>query len=667
MEKNMTFDPMAWANNNANHESAKEEPRKLAAQVTNSAKATIPLDGELDKARAVTDELLQIGANIAESYNDYLQLGFALANGLGAEGRDIYHQLCAKSTKYRQEDCEKKWQECLRKNDGRTTIATFYKMAQDAGVDLSAISRQFPSIPLNPDVCQNGLQRLGEGGGYESYLVNNKLDIHSNSSPKSSPYTATHTDEGFRVLRENTLAGSDDSTDSLATYTETFSDKLTADDVPVLLRMPMMTQQETEDQDKVLLSALVLYSGNLPNVYGIYGEKRVYPPLYLIQSAPSGARKGIIGDCQQLLMPIEYDLKRQNDRAQDDYQRELAHYNALGKGKDTVAKPEEPKRLSLFVSANSSATSLYQDLADNNDRGTIFETEADTMTQALKQDYGNYSDGLRKAFHGERISYSRRKEHEHVCLEHPQLAIMMTCTPMQIRRLLPADEVENGLANRFLYYCLRGDHSWRNPFKKSGEPLEERINEVGKCFQQLYNELLRLGKRQLQVVLSENQQERFNAYFSPLLEEQTGLHGDSLDAFIYRMGLSAFRMMMVFTVLRCYERQPMIIPDEQALVCSDKDFQTVMTIINCLVNHTIHVYTNLLPHATEENPSIAAMSSQARTLYQALDSNFTTQQAFAIAKQLNIRMKTAEGYLGDYVRRKAVRRIRNGQYQKTTT
>ena len=252
-----------------------------------------------------------------------------------------------------------------------------------------------------------------------------------------------------------------------------------------------------------------------------------------------------------------------------------------------------------------------------------------------------------------------------MCLEHPQLAIMMTCTPMQIRRLLPADEVENGLANRFLYYCLRGGHSWRNPFKKSGEPLEERIYEVGKCFQQLYNELLRLGNRQLQVVLSENQQERFNAYFSPLLEEQTGLHGDSLDAFIYRMGVSAFRMMMVFTVLRCYERQPMIIPDEQALVCSDKDFQTVMTIINCLVNHTIHVYTNLLPHATEENPTIAAMSSQARTLYQALDSNFTTQQAFAIAQQLNIRMKTAEGYLGDYVRRKAVRRIRNGQYQKT--
>ena len=42
------------------------------------------------------------GANIAESYDDYLQLGFALANGLGEDGGDIYHKLCAQSAKYRE-------------------------------------------------------------------------------------------------------------------------------------------------------------------------------------------------------------------------------------------------------------------------------------------------------------------------------------------------------------------------------------------------------------------------------------------------------------------------------------------------------------------------------------------------------------------------------------
>ena len=88
-------------------------------------------------------------ANIAESYDDYVRLGFALANGLGSDGRDLYHQLCAHSTKYRQADCERKWQQCLHQADGRTSIATFYHMARQAGVDISTITKQYRKNHLN--------------------------------------------------------------------------------------------------------------------------------------------------------------------------------------------------------------------------------------------------------------------------------------------------------------------------------------------------------------------------------------------------------------------------------------------------------------------------------------------------------------------------------------
>ena len=98
---------------------------------------------ELAKATAVVRELIAIGANIAESYDDYVRLGFALANGLGSDGRDLYHTLCAHSTKYRMQACERKWQECLRKADGRTSIATFYHMAREAGVDIKVKRNHF--------------------------------------------------------------------------------------------------------------------------------------------------------------------------------------------------------------------------------------------------------------------------------------------------------------------------------------------------------------------------------------------------------------------------------------------------------------------------------------------------------------------------------------------
>ena len=133
---NTSFDPVAWLSQSP------EKPQPIAVKsplsVPSACQSLTPAE-ELAKATAVASELIAIGANIAEDYNDYVRLGFALADGLGSSGRDIYHMLCAHSTKYRMRECEQKWQECLRKSDGRTSIATFYHMARQAGVDLSTL------------------------------------------------------------------------------------------------------------------------------------------------------------------------------------------------------------------------------------------------------------------------------------------------------------------------------------------------------------------------------------------------------------------------------------------------------------------------------------------------------------------------------------------------
>ena len=133
----LVFDPLAWLGQQANAKSTSTtSPQPTACQPLSPSE-------ELALATAVTRELIARNANIAEAYGDYVRLGFALANGLGSDGRDLYHTLCAHSTKYRQADCERKWQECLRQADGRTSIATFYHMARQAGVDISAIAKQY--------------------------------------------------------------------------------------------------------------------------------------------------------------------------------------------------------------------------------------------------------------------------------------------------------------------------------------------------------------------------------------------------------------------------------------------------------------------------------------------------------------------------------------------
>ena len=630
---NNSFDPMAWA-------SASEAPK---AEHVNYQQ-----NSELEKAKATTDELLRIGANIAESYDDYLHLGFALADGLGADGRELYHQLCAQSTKYRAKDCETKWQECLSKHDGRTTIASFYKMAQQAGADLSAISRQFPSNPSSPHVDVDN-----SAYGSNTYSSNNS---HIPSTPLNRE--GNEGSEGNNT-EENSI--------NAVQYTETFSDKIDHSKLPTLLRVPVETQTEVEGRDKVILAALTLYSGAMPSVFGIYDGKRVYPPFYTLIDAPSGADKGVISDCRQLLMPIEWEIRQQYNNELEKYKQELTKWTALDKKqRASQQEPEKPIYRSLFIPANSSATAAYQALADNNEWGIIFETEADTLTQALKQDYGDYSDGLRKAFHHETISYSRRKDDEHVNLNCPRLASLLTCTPGQIPQLLSPQQVENGLANRFLFYNLRSKHEWRNVFAQCDEPISDQLLKVGQRYLELYHDLEKQSHHPLQFVLSVEQQQRFNEYFSGLLLEQIGLYGEQLDAFVKRLGLSTFRLAMVLTVLRCNDHQPRLEPLSQTLVCAEDDFCTAMTIANCLINHTTHVYANLLPH--DDVKSLATgttLSAAEKSLFDAIGNDFTTQDCKQAAAALGITWKSAERYIGKFVSTyHIVDRIKNGHYHK---
>ena len=521
-------------------------------------------------------------------------------------------------------------------------------MAQQAGADLSAISRQFPSNPSSPHVDVE----------HSAYGSNTYFSNNYPFSPTTLNHEGSEESEG-----NNTELSSTNNTQ----YTETFSDKLDHSKLPTLLRVPVETQTEVEGRDKVILAALTLYSGAMPSVFGIYDGKRVYPPFYTLIDAPSGADKGVISDCRQLLMPIEWEIRQQYNNELEKYKQELTKWTALDKKqRASQQEPEKPVYRSLFIPANSSATAAYQALADNNEWGIIFETEADTLTQALKQDYGDYSDGLRKAFHHETISYSRRKDDEHVNLNCPRLASLLTCTPGQIPQLLSPQQVENGLANRFLFYNLRSKHEWRNVFAQCDEPISDQLLKVGQRYLELYHDLEKQSHQPLQFVLSVEQQQRFNEYFSGLLLEQIGLYGEQLDAFVKRLGLSTFRLAMVLTVLRCNDHQPRLEPLSQTLVCAEDDFCTAMTIANCLINHTTHVYANLLPHDDIKSLTTGiTLSAAEKSLFDAIGNDFTTQDCKQAAAALGITWKSAERYIGKFVSTyHIVDRIKNGHYHK---
>ena len=528
------------------------------------------------------------------------------------------------------------------------------------------------NYPSNPSFPQS----YGVNEDNQNYEIdNNKKGINYQSVKSHEsiniPPLGNHLDhsEGLREMREIKPFDNELNEEEMFNYNETFSDKLNTSDLPSLLQEVNTTQEDPEARDKLIFAALALWSGCMPNVSGVYKKKRVTPPIYGLINAPSGAQKGPVEDCRQLVMPIEYELRRQHEQEQAEYERRRTEWIALeAKQKKMVPEPKEPKCRSMLISANSSASIVYEDLQTNGGNGIIFDTEADTMANVLGQEWGQWSDLLRKAFHHEQVSLRRKNENTRIVIDRPNLAVLLTCTPGQIPQLLPANQVENGLANRFLFYCLKGSKGWENPFDEEGDPLEEIMFKIGQRYLTLYHALQQRANSPLEFTLSEEQKVWFNEFFSPLYDEQIGINGEELSAFIFRLGLSTYRIAMALTVLRCADKEPMFEPESQVLVCSDIDFQTALTIANTLINHTCHVYTNILPH--QPKPTVAPgiiMPDRQRQLYEDMTDEFTTRQWFNRAVDLGIPKKTAERYLGVFYNKlHLVRRIKNGLYQKNS-
>lgn len=78
-----------------------------------------------DEVEIVTSRIELTGMDIAPTYNDWRDLGFALAQGLGEEGRAFYHRLSRFYSSYQPAETEKQYTACLRSGGRGITVNTF--------------------------------------------------------------------------------------------------------------------------------------------------------------------------------------------------------------------------------------------------------------------------------------------------------------------------------------------------------------------------------------------------------------------------------------------------------------------------------------------------------------------------------------------------------------
>jgi len=321
----------------------------------------------------------------------------------------------------------------------------------------------------------------------------------------------------------------------------------------------------------------------MPNVDGVYGQHEVFPNLFLFVTAKASASKGRLSLCRRLVEPIHQMMRQQCKAEQEEYKLKLSQYNASS-DKAHEEKPEEPPLRTLIIPANNSATGLFQLLKENNEKGLIFETEGDTLAQTFKFEHGDYSDGFRKAFHHETISYNRRKDREFVELASPQLSALLSGTPKQVSSLIP--NAENGLFSRFMFHFMNLRPIWKDVFAGDDEQqLEQKFDVYGKEFFDFNLFLLQQPSR-FRFAFSSSQQKAFNAYFKQTQLQHLELCRDDYVGSIRRLGLIAFRLAMIMTALRIIDTGEV----SSVLVCTDTDFNTVTEIVKMLVLRAAYIF-----------------------------------------------------------------------------
>lgn len=95
---------------------------------------TYSYSGE-DGIEEIVRRVEESGRDIAPDYGEYIKLVYSFTS-LGERGRGLLHRVCSLSSKYRPEDTDKDFNNCLRSGESQS-IGTFINMARDNGIDVT--------------------------------------------------------------------------------------------------------------------------------------------------------------------------------------------------------------------------------------------------------------------------------------------------------------------------------------------------------------------------------------------------------------------------------------------------------------------------------------------------------------------------------------------------
>jgi hypothetical protein len=125
------FNPGQWLTM-ATNQKIPSGKQKNTSHIT-KGNTTITARHEIE---VITRRIEANGIDLTANYNDWLNVGFALADEFGEFGRDYFHRLSLLNSGYKSDECNIQFDKCLKSNKKGITIKTVFYLAKEAGVNL---------------------------------------------------------------------------------------------------------------------------------------------------------------------------------------------------------------------------------------------------------------------------------------------------------------------------------------------------------------------------------------------------------------------------------------------------------------------------------------------------------------------------------------------------
>jgi hypothetical protein len=277
--------------------------------------------------------------------------------------------------------------------------------------------------------------------------------------------------------------------------------------------------------------------------------------------------------------------------------------------------------------------------------GCICETEADALTNALKQEWGGFSNIIRKGFQAEIISQSRKTDLEYSEIKEPKFSLALTGTPNQLDLLITS--VQDGLFSRVLFYSFNAAPIWKTTYTSRKSRSNKEIFEeysINLCDKFKSNSVQKFA-------MTEEQGLKLDNTFEELLLHNTALYDENAGSTVKRLGLMCYKIAMTLSAIRS---------DDNEINCSDEDFNTAMYLVkDVYLVHGINMFNRITKNSKKLNTTQI-------TLYDWIKDRefFKRAEILKEAKKLDIKDRTLSDILNRFLDLKLIIKISHGVYSK---